>query len=59
MTQMKQAQWNVKGPHFVGLHELFDKIAKEVEGYVDMVAERIVQLGGIAQGTVRVAAIRG
>lgn len=56
--QLKQAHWNVKGPHFIGLHELFDKIAEEVESYVDMTAERIVQLGGIAQGTVRVAAGR-
>jgi starvation-inducible DNA-binding protein len=56
--QLKQAHWNVKGPHFIGLHELFDKIAEEVESYVDMIAERIVQLGGIAQGTVRVAASR-
>src|SRR6266436_3941657 len=54
--QLKQAHWNVKGPHFIGLHELFDKIAGEVESYVDMIAERIVQLAGIAQGTVRVAA---
>src|SRR5215471_3143302 len=57
-TQLKQAHWNVKGPHFIGLHELFDKIAEEVESYVDMIAERIVQLGGIAEGTVRVAASR-
>src|SRR5215468_3300746 len=57
-TQLKQAHWNVKGPHFIGLHELFDKIAEEVESYVDLIAERIVQLGGIAQGTVRVAASR-
>src|SRR5215475_5597905 len=57
-TQLKQAHWNVKGPHFIGLHELFDKIAEEVESYVDMIAERIVQLGGVAQGTVRVAASR-
>jgi starvation-inducible DNA-binding protein len=56
--QLKQAHWNVKGPHFIGLHELFDKISEEVESYVDMIAERIVQLGGIAQGTVRVAAAR-
>src|SRR5437879_13413267 len=54
--QLKQAHWNVKGPHFIGLHELFDKIAEEVESYVDLIAERVVQLGGIAQGTVRVAA---
>jgi starvation-inducible DNA-binding protein len=57
-AQLKQAHWNVKGPHFIGLHELFDEIAEEVEKYVDMIAERIVQLGGIAQGTVRVAASR-
>src|SRR5882672_645786 len=56
--QLKQAHWNVKGPHFIGLHELFGKIAEEVESYVDMTAERIVQLGGIAQGTVREAAAR-
>lgn len=57
-TQLKQAHWNVKGPHFIGLHELFDRIAEEVESYVDLLAERIVQLGGTAQGTVRVAATR-
>src|SRR3954463_11802128 len=57
-TQLKQAHWNVKGPHFIGLHELFDKIAEDVENYVDLIAERIVQLGGIAEGTVRVAAAR-
>ena len=57
--QMKQAHWNVKGPHFIGLHELFDKIDEAVEEYVDSIAERIVQLGGIAEGTVRVAAVSG
>ncbi|HWY32729.1 MAG TPA: DNA starvation/stationary phase protection protein Dps [Candidatus Acidoferrum sp.] len=54
--QMKQAHWNVKGPHFIGLHELFDQIDEAVESYVDLIAERIVQLGGIAEGTVRLAA---
>jgi starvation-inducible DNA-binding protein len=56
--QLKQAHWNVKGPHYIGLHELFDKIAEEVETCVDDIAERIVQLGGVAQGTVRMAAAR-
>ena len=56
--QMKQAHWNVKGPSFIGLHELFDKVAEAVEGYVDQIAERIVQLGGVAEGTVRMAAAR-
>lgn len=56
--QMKQAHWNVKGPSFIGLHELFDKVDDAVESYVDMIAERIVQLGGVAEGTVRVSAAR-
>jgi len=49
--QAKQAHWNVKGPNFIALHELFDKVAEDAETYVDLIAERIVQLGGIAVGT--------
>jgi starvation-inducible DNA-binding protein len=56
--QIKQAHWNVKGPSFIGLHELFDQVDEAVESYVDMIAERIVQLGGVAEGTVRVSAVR-
>lgn len=56
--QLKQAHWNVKGPNFIGLHELFDQVNDDVGNYVDLIAERIVQLGGIAEGTVRVAAGR-
>ncbi|MEO6939502.1 MAG: DNA starvation/stationary phase protection protein Dps [Candidatus Kapaibacterium sp.] len=51
--QSKQAHWNVKGPDFIALHELFDKIVTAAAEYVDLVAERIVQLGGIAEGTLR------
>lgn len=54
--QMKQAHWNVKGPNFIALHGLFDQVAEAVESYVDLIAERVVQLGGIAAGTLRVAA---
>jgi starvation-inducible DNA-binding protein len=43
-TQLKQAHWNVKGPTFIQLHELFDKITEAVEDYVDDLAERVVQL---------------
>src|SRR5436309_15639555 len=50
--QCKQAHWNVKGPSFIGLHKLFDEVYEAVEGYVDLIAERIVQLGGIAEGTI-------
>lgn len=53
-TQCKQAHWNVKGPSFIGLHKLFDEINESVEEYVDLIAERIVQLGGIAEGTIGV-----
>jgi len=52
-TQCKYAHWNVKGPHFIALHELFDKINEDVEDYVDLIAERAVQLGGTADGTAR------
>src|SRR5256714_15513413 len=51
-TQCKQAHWNVKGPSFIGLHKLFDDVNEDVEQYVDQIAERIVQLGGIAEGTI-------
>lgn len=57
-TQAKQAHWNVKGPDFISLHELFDKIAESSEEYIDLIAERIVQLGGIAEGTLKAAAQR-
>lgn len=57
-THMKQAHWNVKGPTFIALHELFDKINEDVEDYVDLIAERAVQLGGIALGTARWVAQR-
>lgn len=55
-TQVKQAHWNVKGMQFIALHEMFDGFATTLEGYVDMLAERTTVLGGIANGTVRIAA---
>jgi starvation-inducible DNA-binding protein len=55
-SQTKQAHWNVKGAQFYPLHELFDKLAAELEGYVDLIAERATALGGLAQGTARQAA---
>jgi starvation-inducible DNA-binding protein len=57
-TQVKQAHWNVKGPNFIALHELFDKIGEDVMDYVDDIAERAVQLGGVAEGTARTVARR-
>jgi starvation-inducible DNA-binding protein len=55
-SQTKQAHWNVKGMHFIQLHELFDTLAGSVLGYVDEIAERATALGGYAKGTARMAA---
>jgi starvation-inducible DNA-binding protein len=55
-SQVKQAHWNVKGPQFIALHELFDKLAGELTAYVDAIAERATALGGKALGTVRMSA---
>lgn len=57
-TMCKQAHWNVKGPQFRGLHELFDEINAAVLGYIDLIAERAVQLGGQVEGTARSVAQR-
>ena len=55
-TQMKQAHWNVKGPNFIALHEMFDMLHTEIQGHVDDIAERVTALGGQAEGTAAVAA---
>ena len=55
-SQTKQAHWNVKGLEFFQLHELFDEMAAEVLAHTDEVAERATALGGVATGTVRMAA---
>lgn len=54
-SQTKQAHWNVKGPQFIQLHELYDELAAELLGFVDMIAERATAMGGVATGTVRMA----
>jgi starvation-inducible DNA-binding protein len=55
-SQVKQAHWNVKGSDFFQLHELFDTLAGELFPFVDPLAERVTQLGGVAMGTTRMAA---
>lgn len=57
-TQLKVAHWNVKGPEFIALHKLFDEIVEDADEHVDLIAERAVQLGGIADGTARQVAER-
>ena len=57
-SQLKQAHWNVRGPNFIVIHELFDKVSVEAEDFSDLLAERVGALGGVAHGTVKVAAER-
>jgi hypothetical protein len=57
-AQVKQAHWNVKGMQFIALHELFDKVCEAVEDGTDEIAERAVELGGVAEGTLQVVVPR-
>src|ERR1700687_3812183 len=56
--QSRQAYWNLKGAHFMALRELFDKVTEGVEEYANLIAEHIVQLGGMAEGTAHAVARR-
>ena len=57
-NQAKQAHWNVKGPSFIALHELFDDIAENIEEHIDTIAERVTALGAVAEGTLATVAKR-
>lgn len=58
LYQAKQAHWNVTGPDFYALHGFFEKISDELREHVDDIAERVTQLGGQAEGTLKMAAER-
>jgi starvation-inducible DNA-binding protein len=57
-AQMKQAHWNVRGPGFIAIHELFDRVSAQVEDFSDLIAERAAGLGGTANGTIQTAVKR-
>jgi starvation-inducible DNA-binding protein len=57
--QAKMSHWNLRGAGFIAYHEMLDALVAEVQGYADMAAERIVQLGGLAEGNAREVAASG
>jgi starvation-inducible DNA-binding protein len=50
---VKQAHWNIKGPGFIAIHELLDQVAARMDAHIDVMAERVVQIGGFAHGTIQ------
>ena len=48
---VKQAHWNVKGRNFIDIHELFDAVHTNMRDQIDIMAERVQQLDGVAVGT--------
>ncbi len=54
--QVRQAHWTLKGETFLPVHQFFDTLQAELHEFIDILAERQMQLGGTIYGTLRVAA---
>jgi starvation-inducible DNA-binding protein len=46
----KQAHWNVIGPHFRSVHLQLDELVAAARDHADLIAERVVALGGNPNG---------
>ncbi len=54
--QMKQAQWNTRGPGFFSLQQMFETVSAEIDATAGQLAQRIAVLGGVADGRIQTTA---
>ena len=52
----KHAHWNVRGPHFIGLHKFFDELYDILADHGDEIAERTAAMGAFVKGRLADAA---
>lgn len=50
-TKLRKYHWNVEGPQFVSLHQIFEEQYTLIETVIDELAERIRQYGAMSPGT--------
>jgi starvation-inducible DNA-binding protein len=53
VVKTKKFHWDVVGPQFISLHELWDKQYVAISANIDAIAERIRSLGGYPIGTMK------
>lgn len=52
-VKSRRFHWNVEGPNFSELHNLFEKQYEQLDQVIDEVAERARALGGIPMGSLQ------